>query len=115
VGDGVAARWSRRLRLRPQSGLFIQRPSNQSQSRVGGEIRFALLYDELAHPFTCRVSPGIGVLYCYPVVLSAFFIVWELFSSRIQDIVMSQFERIAGYYFSENSISCHPNIYLILY
>jgi hypothetical protein len=89
VRDGVRAGRGRRFGVFPKIGAFIQSHADQAQSRMRSEIRFALLYDESLHCFTCRVSPGNCLLYSYHAVSAGLSFIRRLFSSRIQGILIS--------------------------
>jgi hypothetical protein len=61
VCHSIAAQWRYCLGIRRQIGTFIQRRTNESETRVRGKIRLRLGNDESPHLVTYRVSPKIAV------------------------------------------------------
>jgi len=57
VGHGAAAQWLDRFGLYRWIRAFIQGPTNEPESRVGGRIRFGLSNDEPSYSVTCPASP----------------------------------------------------------
>ena len=69
VRHGVPAQRRDGRRIRRQIGPFIQRHANETETRVGGEIRLGFSDDEPPQRSTCRVSLRMRPLYTHPVVL----------------------------------------------
>ena len=64
----VAAQRCHRRRIIRKIGVALQRLANESESRVGGEIRLRFRNDETAQWVTCRVMRTGARFYRYPIV-----------------------------------------------